>query len=108
MALTKPPLMVVEIEADDVDLTRLNVTRRTVMSWEKMFPGRGVGMLSDQSQIKYSHLYELAYVLARPMGLPHTAKFSEFCDAYEVDSVSDTETSDGTVDPTQVGHSTEP
>jgi hypothetical protein len=75
-------MMVLSVEADDVDLTELPVTRRTVMAWERAFRGRNLKQLQDATQ--FTHLYELAYVVARERNLAHTATFQEFSDAYEV------------------------
>lgn len=98
MAL-KPPLLELEIESKDIDTVRLPVRRSTVMRWEKMFPGRAAGQLQG-TEVKYTYLYELAYIVARAQGLAHTAQFADFCDTYEVAEAEDVPVSE-TVDPTQ-------
>lgn len=106
----KPPLLQLSVWADDVDVTTLDVYRRTILLWEKTFRGRSASMLDPESNpggVKYEYLYEIAYLVARVKGLPHTEKFSDFGDVYEVDAVEDEEPSLAP-DPTQVAAPTEP
>lgn len=106
MALTKPPLMTVEVEAEDVDLTPLYIYRRTVALWERTFRGRAAAQLNEGS-IMITHLYELAFLLARAAGMPHTNAYNDFAEAYEVYEVESKGLTE-TVDPTPAEASTAP
>ena len=79
----KPALMTLQLWSEESDPVKIDVRMRTVLTWEKMFTGRSMAML-EETRVKLTYLYEIAYVVARAQGLLGTATFTEFGDMYEV------------------------
>lgn len=83
--------MTASVEDDNGTEFDVAVKPRTVLQWEKRFPGRRL----DQVDEKYQYLYELVFIAAKGQ-LPEGLTFEAFCDGYDVAPKPEAE-----ADPTQ-------
>lgn len=67
------------VEGDDGSAFDVAVKPRTVLQWEKRYPGRRL----DQIDEKFQYLYELVFIAAKGQ-LPEGLTFEAFCDGYDV------------------------
>lgn len=72
-------ILTAAVEDDNGTSFDVAVKPRTVLQWEKRFPGRRL----DQVDEKYQYLYELVFIGAKGQ-LPEGLTFEDFCDRYDV------------------------
>lgn len=79
------------VSNDDGTEFDVDVKSRTVLQWEKRFPGRSVAHLQD----RFQYLYEVAFIAATGK-LPEGLTFEAFCDGYDVTPKADEPAQDPT------------
>lgn len=84
-------LLDAKVSNDSGQTLDVKLTSRTILRWEKQFPGRSVSLL----ETKLTYVYEAVFVAVQAQ-LPGLT-FGDFCDQYDIDvSGSDTEATDPT------------
>lgn len=72
-------LLSLVVADDNGNEFEVDVKSRTVLQWEKRFPGRSVAHLQD----RFQYIYEVAFIAAKGK-LPEGTEFEAFCDNYDV------------------------
>lgn len=84
-------ILTATVEDDNGVMFDVAVKPRTVLQWEKRFPGRRLDAIDE----KYQYMYELVFIGAKGQ-LPEGLTFEAFCDGYDVAPKGEPE-----ADPTQ-------
>lgn len=84
-------LLEAKVSNDAGNTLDVKLTSRTILRWEKQFPGRSVSLL----ETKLTYVYEAVFVAVQAQ-LPGLS-FADFCDQYDIDvSANEAESTDPT------------